>query len=329
MGARQRSPDMGNAVTKPASVTPGTDAATRSRTCAEEERLGLGRGIPIVQDDRGEGHVFRIEARVHLLKQHKTTDQEGRAHEENQRQRHLAGDECAPQTSSHGRRRHPGAHAGGARSTELGRGHETEQNARRHGDADGEEQDRPVDPDLGHAGNVAGIEGHQRFDRGYGQGHAQQPTQGGQDQTFHEELPEDPATARPQRRPQSDLSGASGRPSQEQVGHVGRRDHKQQTHGAQQESQAPSHVTHDEGLKGYHLRLEAAPLPRRTSHRVERVLRGGRRDSGPKSAKGINEVLGGHVEAVGIEHVDPVQAERLGVAEVFRQHTHDRVGFAA
>ena len=281
--------------------------------------------------------MIRAVAGVDAQQLDERLEQQAGADDEHERDGHLGGDEHAAEPA-------PARRAGAARRVlerrrQIGAGavqggHETEHEARRHGQQGREAQHARIDADRVEAGGGHGAGGDDGSYAPRGEEGAGGAARRGEDHRLGEHLAYEPGRARPERRAHGDFATASRRAREREVRHVGARDEQHEGDGAHE---------HEEGQaeRSGHLLVqrhqhEALALVGRGVLRREPVREPVHRGAG-RGERHLRSQPRHHLQddqppcrrcRVEPERPEDVRVRLHRRAEVRRQHANDGVGDA-
>ncbi len=231
----------------------GLDPGDRPQALGEalvERDLGRVVRIARLRKREPQGHDSRrLEARGDPLEPDERPDQQPRAHQQDQRRRHLdEHQEVAHQPGSAARRLAAATLAERALEVALRRMEgrkETEDQAGDECEAEGEAQDRPVETDLAGAGDAVGAHGHQHPRARDPEGEPQQAAGEAEHEALGQELAHQAAARGAQGSADRDLALARRHAGEQEIGHVGTRDQQDHAHGHHENQQGrPNGLDH-------------------------------------------------------------------------------------
>ena len=289
------------------------------------------------QRDVHRQQVPRVEAGIDGAKLDERAEQQARAGQQHQRQRHFADDERVADPPLGGRRARPsdalfqGVVGVGAR--EAPRRHEAGEHRRRDGDGACEDEDRRVQRDFAkprkELGNRCGQQPQAQPPR-------QQPEEGAagrQQQRFGEHLLNDAQPAGAKRGAHRQFARSPERLGEQQVGEVRRSNEDDEDDGAEEEQKWQAHVADDVLVKRHDERapslvvLRVLPLePLRDRRHLG--LRGVHVDAGTQVADDEVRVIASDGALLGCPHEGHPEVDVLGKRRALRHDADNGVRLA-
>ena len=198
---------------------------------------------------------MRIEAGIDVAQGDEAADEQGGTDQQDERERDLADDQQRAGLAL----TESGAGAVAAfleRGVEVGArgsdgGEQTEENAGKQRDAEGEGEHPPIDADggamLADAGNIAGAEGQQAAHADEAEHQSEDPSGDGEQNAFREQLADDARAAGSHGGANGEFTLASCSADQQKIGDIGAGDEKDEAHGSDEHEKRRSHIA-DNGI---------------------------------------------------------------------------------
>ncbi len=218
--------------------------------------------------DRHGHRALRMKARIDVHHLAEAAEEQRCARDQDQRERHVGGDQRLPQAPGARRgRRIPAAQRFVEVDLRRGQGREqAEEDAAHQRGAEREGEHRAVDAHLLRARQIARSGREQQIDSPECEQHAQRAAEQGEEEALDQHLPHQPRPAGAQRRAHRQLALPRGRARQDEVSHVGAGHQENQHHRAEEHPERQPHAAdhlieqrHDDHLVARVGRIDGGP----------------------------------------------------------------------